>query len=66
MKDELTTAMHAELTISKETEMKHRVFTAIESIDDGTFTREEAMDAYNITLDQLRKWEPVYRKLMSG
>ena len=63
MQDELTKKMHGELAISAATEIKHRVFTALMTIDEGLFSREEAMEVYNLRAKQLDKYEPHFRKL---
>lgn len=52
-KEEFTTAMHSELTISKDVERKLVVFTALDTIMDETFTEEEALEAYGVTKDEL-------------
>jgi len=39
MEDKFSEAMHSEISISKATDIKHRVFTAILTIDNGIFTR---------------------------
>ena len=63
MEDEFTEAMHGELSISKATDIKHRVFTALNTIYSGTFTRAEAIEAYGVTDKQIQKHEVEYRKL---
>jgi hypothetical protein len=63
MEDELTEAMHGELSISKATEIKHRVFTALLAIDNNIFNRADAAEAYGVTDKQIRKHEAEYRKL---
>lgn len=63
MEDEFTEAMHSELSISKVTDIKHRVFTALLAIDSSIFTRADAAEAYGVTDKQIRKHEPEYRKL---
>jgi len=60
MKDELTEAMHGELSISPEDELMFRVFTALEVMDIG-YSQEEVMEMYNVTQQEIHKYEPKYR-----
>ncbi len=62
MKEELTTKMHGELSISEADELKFRVFTALEVISIGA-TRAEAMEDYNVTADQLDQHQAEYDAL---
>lgn len=63
MKDELTEAMHGELSISPEDELKFRVFTVLEVLECGIFERDEALKVYNITEEQILQYEAEYRRL---
>lgn len=36
------------------------------NIDDDQFTKAEAIEAYNLTVEQFDKYEPVYRKTINN
>ena len=61
-KDELTEAMHSELSISPENELKHRVFTALRAVDIG-FSREQVIEIYNVSKEDIEKYEPMYNAI---
>lgn len=63
MEDELTEAMHGELSIIPEDELKFRVFTVLKVLDCGIFERAEALEVYNITEEQILQHEAEYRRL---
>ncbi len=63
--DELTTAMHSEFTISKETEISHKVHAAYSTVKDGVFSLTRALLAYGVTKEQYDKYSPKWEKLMS-
>ena len=42
-----------ELDASEATELKHKVWAALDCIQDGTFTEAEALDTYELTKQQL-------------
>lgn len=62
MEDEFTEAMHSELSISPEDEIMFRVFTALKVVDTGC-TREEVMEMYNLTKEQIDQHESAYEAL---
>jgi hypothetical protein len=62
--EELTTEMHAELSVSPDTARKFVVFAALDCIEDGTFTKEEAMEAYEVTLEEINKYSEEYYALV--
>lgn len=51
--EELTTAMHSEFTVSEETDIKHRCWTAWECIEDGDFSFDKACQVYNVTKEKM-------------
>lgn len=55
MKEELTTKMHSEFTISDETDKKHRAYAAIDAIIDETWSIDETLSIYRIDFDYLVK-----------
>lgn len=61
MKEELTTKMHSEFTITDEEDIEIRAWTAESTIKDGLFTVEEACRRYGITLDQYNKYNGSWR-----
>jgi hypothetical protein len=54
-KEELTTKMHSEFTVSEETDRKHVVFTALHVIDQKLMTIPQAITAYGLTPEDLDK-----------
>lgn len=51
--EELTTALHAELTVDAATDRRHVVATAQRVVAQQLLTREEALAAYQITEAEL-------------
>ena len=49
--------MPPDLEVSPEVEHKLTVWSALECIEDGTFTPQEAMDAYHVTAEDLTKYK---------
>ena len=56
-KEELTTKMHSELKVSDDIDHKHTVWTALGVIHNGLMTRAQAKEAYNLTEEDLLKYE---------
>ncbi len=52
MREELTTAMHSEFTITEATELKHKAFAALEMMALG-YTQAEAFRLMKLTADQV-------------
>jgi len=73
MKEELTTAMHKEFTVSRRQDEKHRCFAAW-SIYDGVLlrlkTREKTItyiaDLYDVDEDILLSYENDYKRLKTS
>ncbi len=61
--DELTSNMHSELQVSKKTDQKHIIWTALDSIADGDMTRAEAMKEYGVTEKELKKHKKAWKAL---
>jgi len=59
MKEELTTKMHSEFTISAETEVKHRVFTLLTVLgSDNIFLNPKFLyyaNLYNVKIEDVKK-----------
>ena len=53
MKEELTTQMHSEFSISEETDIRHRCFCALKDIKDFSYTLEKVCVLYNVTPKQI-------------
>lgn len=62
-KEELTTKMHSEFGVDKDTDQKHATWTALESIADGDMTKQEAMEEYGVTEEDFKKYTPEYDEL---
>lgn len=56
--DELTEAMHGEFTVDEETDYRHRINSARNSVAQGLFTLPEAAKVYGFTLEQLMATVP--------
>lgn len=52
-KEELTTEMHSEFSVSEETDRKHIIITAQGVVDDGLMTKTEALKAYGLNKEDL-------------
>lgn len=67
MKEELTTKMHSEFSVDKNTEIKHKVGCILEvaikmnktSVRDVT----EIANRYGLTYDDVQKWKTYWLKL---
>jgi hypothetical protein len=64
-KEELTTKMHSEFTISKETEIKHLCFTALNDILNYGYAIQEVSKIYGVSVDQIKQHKPEFDKLNS-
>ena len=62
MKEELTTAMHAEFTVDEETDLKHTCWAALGCIA-NRMKVDRAIDIYEIELKDLKKNLDEYNKL---
>lgn len=63
MKEELTTAMHSEFSVSNETEIKHRVWSVLSRSEREGNAPEDYLERYDLTKDQLEKHKPSYFEL---
>ncbi|MBO0947306.1 hypothetical protein [Fibrella forsythiae] len=61
MKEELTTAMHSEFTVTEVTEMKHKAFALFKMISLG-YTQAEALEQMELSADQVRPHLAAYNK----
>lgn len=62
MKDELTTKMHSEFTISKETEIKHKVFCALSDIEKFNYSIPQLCEVHGITKSDIEFYKNEYKK----
>lgn len=64
-KEELTTLMHSELSVNKQTEIQHRCFTALCLIRDikNDDEVEKWANVYNVPVDEVRKNHPIFAKM---
>lgn len=65
MKEELTTAMHSEFSVSKETDIKLRAGCVWTSIDGNASRKEVEEEAkwYGITYDQCMEWKSYWERV---
>lgn len=62
MEEELTTEMHSEFEVSKETDLKHTVFACLSSIKMGV-KREIALKEFRVTEYDIAKFQDEYDNL---
>ena len=55
MTDELTTKMHSEFDISKETEIKHKCYMALLDIKEFNYSIEYVCELYNISKEEIEQ-----------
>ena len=65
LKEELTTKMHSEFSVSVETDIKHRVFslltlTGVKNED----SIKKWLSNYDVTLEQVQKYMTEYKSLL--
>lgn len=60
MKEELTTAMHAEFSVSKETELRHNAFSLVKMQRDGIEVDDEWIRDRGLTRAQFEKYKIEY------
>jgi hypothetical protein len=53
MQDELTEAMHRELTVDAETDRQQRLATARRTVKAGLLTATQAAEAYGFTVEEV-------------
>jgi hypothetical protein len=63
MKEEFTKAMHSELQIDEETEMKHKVWTYLDGLSWDTRSIEQQMRSYGFTQADVDKYRPSWEAL---
>lgn len=64
MKDELTTKMHSEFTISKQTEIKLKVYCALSDIKEFKYSIEKVCKLYGITKENIELYRKEYLDLI--
>lgn len=62
-KDEMTEKMHSEFTISKETEIKHLCWSALERIYKYNYTLLEVCEVINVTPEQIELHRQSYEEI---
>lgn len=60
MKEELTTAMHAEFTVSAETDLRQNAFSLLEMERDGIAIDDEWIQERGLTLAQFEKYRQMW------
>lgn len=56
MKEELTTKMHSEFTVTSETDVRHKVIAAISTINKLGYSEQKAAEIYGVTVDDIRSY----------
>ncbi|MDQ6482249.1 hypothetical protein [Dyadobacter sp. LHD-138] len=65
MKEELTTKMHAEFTVSEETDRKLRALSLLQMERDGLNLTDERLEDEGISREQLEEYRKEYSTLLS-
>ena len=60
MKEELTTEMHAEFSVSEEIDERNRVWTLLSECDRRNLQPEELIEVYDLTIEQIEKHQKSY------
>ena len=63
MKEELTTLMHSEFTVSPETDLSHTVACIVDQLEEGFETLDQLLDDYSVTLEQYNKYRSEWENL---
>jgi len=61
--DELTKKMHSEFGADRETERKHKTWTALGVIASRFMNKVEAMEKYGVTEEDFTKYTPEWENL---
>jgi len=62
-KEELTTKMHSEFTVTDEMDRKHITWSVLDMIDQKVLTKAEAMEIYGITQKDLDNYQDEWKAL---
>ncbi len=62
-KEELTTKMHSEFTISTEADVKLTAFMALNDMKELGYSYEEITSLYDITAEQIKSFEDEFKLL---
>lgn len=65
MKEELTSKMHSEFTVDSETSISHKVHTVCKVVFDSDFELDEALETYDVSIEDYNKYSPKWKKLIS-
>jgi hypothetical protein len=65
MKEELTTAMHAEFTVSQESDNELRALSLLERERDGIPVTDEKLESYGFTRGQFERYRALHADLFS-
>jgi hypothetical protein len=64
-KEELTEKMHSEFSVTKSTDIKHIVFSAIACMRDLDYSIEKVCKIYSITEQDINKHKKEFNSLLS-
>lgn len=65
MKEELTTKMHSEFSVSEETDIKHRVWRLLSYCDSSGVDEKTHADYVGLTMEQVEKHKTEYQRLLA-
>lgn len=60
MKEELTTKMHSEFSVTEKTDTKHKCFCALSDMDLFSYSIEKAAVLYAVTTDDILSYQNEY------
>ncbi|MBA4852062.1 hypothetical protein [Emticicia sp. BO119] len=60
MKEELTTKIHSEFTVSKEIDERNRVWTLLSECDRRNMLPKELIGVYGLSMEQIEKHQNSY------
>ncbi len=64
-KEELTTKMHSEFTVSEETNIKHKCFAALNDMLKRNTNIEQASETYGVSISDIKKHSLEFNNLIS-
>ncbi|TWI22185.1 hypothetical protein [Sphingobacterium siyangense] len=56
MKEELTSKMHSEFTVTSQTDVLHKVIAAVSTMNKLGYSEQKAAEIYGISVDDIRSY----------
>ena len=56
MKEELTTKMHSEFTVTSQTDVLHKVIAAVSTINELGYSEEKSAKIHGVSVDDIRSY----------